>query len=118
MSDIKLDASGDIDVTDSTFSLVTGRDAIAQNLSIALQWFAGEWFINRRLGIQYFGRILIRGFNDADVTEIFRNELLGVQGVTGIVSLDLDLDAETRQLTVVGKVTSIDGEIDFSEVLV
>jgi len=116
MSDIKLTADGhDIDMTNSTPSLVTGRDAIAQHLKIALRFFLGEWFLDTQQGIPFFDRILLRNYNEADVLQIFRSEILKVDGITGIQDLEITINAETRTMTVTGRATSIDGEIDFTQ---
>jgi len=114
MSDIKLTTGHDIDLTNGSPSLVTGRDAIAQHLNIALRFFLGEWFLDTSQGVPYFDRILVRGFNEADIQQIFRSEILKVDGITGVQSLEIDLDSEARTMTIDGRATSIDGEIDFT----
>lgn len=114
MSDIKLTTGHDIDLTNGSPSLVTGRDAIAQHLNIAARFFLGEWFLDVNQGLPFFERILVRGYNEADIVQIFRSEIMKIDGITGIQSLDIDVDVEARTMTVTGRATSIDGEIDFT----
>ena len=52
------ESTGDIDLTNGAFSLVSGIDAIRQNIQIRCQFILGEWFLNRLEGIPFFTEIL------------------------------------------------------------
>ena len=115
MSDLKLTPTHDLDLTNSSPSIIGGREAIAQHLNCRLRFIQGEWFRDLRAGVPYFDRILIRGYNDADVLQLIRAEIAETPGITGIRTLEIDVDPETRKVTITGSATSIDGDIDFTE---
>lgn len=108
MADLLLDADGDLDITAGALSLVTGADAIAQQIRIALRLFKGEWFLSPSEGMPYYETILQKGTRPAALQSLFRRALLQVPGVVEVLSLDLDLDTATRQLSLTFEV-SVDG---------
>jgi hypothetical protein len=116
MSDIALNNDGDIDVTNSDLSIVEGTDAIAQHISIRLQFFRGEWFLDTRLGIPYYQDVLVKNPDLVVIRGIFREVILETPGVQELVTFDTTFDAATRKLTVTFQALLTTGEIlDFSE---
>lgn len=108
MADLKLGDGGDLDLTAGAVTLVTGSDAIAQQLRIALRLFKGEWFLSPTEGIPYFEQVFQKGVRPAALEALFRRALLKVPGVLEVITLDLDLVPETRKLLLTFEV-SIDG---------
>lgn len=99
MSDLKLTADGDLDITAGALTLVTGADAIAQQIKIALRLFKGEWFLSPTEGMPYFDKIFQKGVRPAAVESIFRRALLAIPGVLEVLFLELELDGATRQMS-------------------
>jgi hypothetical protein len=89
MSDIRLNANGsDIDLTGLELSLVEGNEAIAQEVRIGMRFFRGEWRLDRRVGIDYFGRIFgQKGARPEDVAAVYRQALLSIPGVVQVDSV-------------------------------
>jgi hypothetical protein len=116
--DIKLNKlSHDIDITNGSPSLITGRDAIHQHLKIRILWFQGEWFLSPDLGIPYFSRIFIRNVNEADVVSIYTNVTANTPGIKSVDSVTLDPDFESREVTITIKATDINGSFDFNTLI-
>lgn len=84
MTDIKLNAAGDIDLSSGGAELVDGIDASAQGLKIALQSFRGDWFLDLRDGLPYIGRILIKNVNEGDVQSLFFQQALRQPDVVSV----------------------------------
>ena len=120
MSDFKLDADGNLDLSTNDLQLVTGADAIAQHLLIRLRMFRGEWFLDRRIGIPYFQSILVKSPNLTAVRGIYRTAITSTPGVIRVEKFSLDFERSTRELQVPFSAL-LDGEEvarDFSEVFI
>lgn len=98
MTDLKIDpTTGDLDLSSGTVELVTGIDAIAQNLRIRLQMFKGEWHLDERQGMPYFQEILGQKYKPALLIPIFQEAILETAGVIAIKSFSLDF-VDRRQV--------------------
>lgn len=110
MTDIKLDATGDIDITDGSASLVTDPlEALVQRLTIRLRFFQGEWFLDLLFGVPYHGRVLIRGANEADMIQIFQFAIESMPGIQAVETLDIDFDG--RKVNITGSALGDTGEL-------
>ena len=118
--DFKLTVDGtDVDLSTGDYVLVDGVDAVRQSLLIGLQFFLGEWFLDQRVGIPYFEKILGQKPRENIVRSIFRDAILKTPGVASLSSLIVDFDGTTRRLDVSFRAKTVDGEIvDFDEELI
>jgi len=83
--------------------LANSPAAVQQCIATALQLWAGEWYLDTSAGTRYRTQILgnnTSGLYDAE----FRRVILGVQGVTQLLSYSSNLDRSARRLTVSGTV--------------
>lgn len=111
MTDIKLDASGNIDLTGGKASLVTGADAVGQKLKLKISSFQGDWFLDLLFGIPYFGRVFRKGANEGDLLQIYQNAISTTRGVATVNELTLALpDSQNRSLGVTTYVTTSTGD--------
>lgn len=102
MSDIALDytgQTGDLDLTGSGLSLITGEAAIEQNLRIRLRFFLGEWFLDERQGIPYFRDILVKGPDVLLIRSLFQTAIVTTTGISRVTKLEIDLDKINRKMT-------------------
>lgn len=115
--DIKLDANGDLDASTGTFVIISGADAIRQSLRIRLQFFLGEWFLDQRLGVPYYERILVKNPSTNVVRSILREAILETPGVIETTAFRTDYDNAARRMTVTfsARVEGSDAPLDFSE---
>lgn len=99
-------------VVDSDLHLVGGVDGVAQLCRVAVQMFAGEWFLDLDLGIRYWDSILgVDGDRARQVAAAdLRATLSAVSGVLRVVSLDVKFDGATRTLTATWQVSTANGD--------
>jgi hypothetical protein len=114
--DLKL-TDYDMDLTNGELSFVTGRDAIAQDVQMSLRTWLGETVYDTTAGVPWL-QVIFKGKNPNldSVKFILEQNILRRPGVTG-VELTLDFDRDARVLNVSGTLESIEGEIDFSELI-
>lgn len=116
--DLLLGTDNDLVIVNGDLAFVTGADAVAQGIRIAIQMFNGEWFANLDVGIRYLENdhvtasqaLLAEKFNAVKARAEFRREILAVDGVAEITSLDVTFDRTSRTLKVVWAVRTIFGE--------
>ncbi len=111
--DLLLGSDNDL-VADTDFHFVFGVDGVAQLCRIAVQMFAGEWFLDLDIGIPYWDAIF--GSHDIEVSKLaalvgFRQELLAVPGVLEIIFLNVEF-TEPRTLTVSWQVRTAAGNTE------
>jgi hypothetical protein len=117
MSDLQLDDNGDILVTNDALTLVDGDAAIRQHLTIRLRFFLGEWFLDSRLGVPYFGSVLVKNPNLVLVRGIMRQAILSTPGVASLERFDFTYTNATRKMELDFTVrrTSDGGLLDYSK---
>lgn len=119
MTDFKLDANGDLDLSSGDIQLVSGDDEILQRLKIKLQFFRGEWFLDQRIGMPYFTDILINDPSLPAIRSFFRDAILGDESIEELNELTLDFDRSARRLNVAFVATKTDGEpIEFADFVI
>lgn len=118
MSDLALNG-GDLDLTEDNTDLflTSGQVAIVQHLKQRLQTFLGEWFLDNRIGVPYFEHILKKDYDPVIIDTVLKSEIVNTPGVLELTSFDLDINANTRLLTLTFEAKSTDGVINFSEVI-
>jgi len=115
--DLKLQTiDHDLDVSTGDVEILTGREAVSQNLRIRLQFFLAEWFLDARIGIPYYEKILVKNPGTNVVRSIFRQAITTTPGIAELVSLATDYDGTTRTLSITFTAKTTDDEIlEFSE---
>jgi|VirMetMinimDraft_7_1064189.scaffolds.fasta_scaffold89628_2 hypothetical protein len=100
--DIKLHSvSHDIFVEGNELAIILDTtNAIVQRLTIKLQFFKGEWFLNKLFGIPYNQSVFVKGATKAQVDSIFRSQIINTEGVEEIISFNSTFDAATRNYSV------------------
>lgn len=116
--DIKLNSDHDILIENDALVLVDGLDAIAQDLDICLQTFQGEWFLDTRIGLPWFQKILGQKPRLNAIKSIFRDAILRVNGVSSILDLIIDFENTTRKLSVSFRAGTVEGELPYSKELI
>jgi len=115
---IELDeTTGDWKIENGKVQFVSGQDEIKQILKVKFQTFLGEWFLDTRKGVAWFSKVFKKNANPAEIEALIIETIVTSPGITGIISLELEVIRETRQLKVTFEATTIDGNINFSEVV-
>lgn len=90
-NDLALDNSGRLIPLD-------GAEAAAQILQCKFLLVLGEWFLDRRVGVPYFTRILTKNPDIGDIRRIFISVIRSEPTITEISELTLDFDRSARTL--------------------
>jgi len=114
---IELDETGDWKIEKGKVKFVSGQDEIKQILTVRFKTFLGEWFLDIRKGRPWFSKVFKKNPNPAEVEAMAIDTIVSSPGVTGIVSLNLEVEKVTRKLKIDFEATTIDGNINFSEVV-
>lgn len=88
--------TGDLDLTNNSFSLVEGAASIDQHWRIRLLTWLGEWFLDQRVGIPYIRDILVKNPNLAIVRSVFHRASLDTPGIREIVNFTLEITSDRR----------------------
>jgi hypothetical protein len=112
--DLALDTIGDIALTTvgsvRAASMVTGPDALRQKLRLRLSLGAGEYVLDRTVGMPLFSQIFSRTSGRAVAESVYRRAIATCPGVRSLDSLRLTVDTQRRaQLTFA--VTAETGEV-------
>lgn len=109
--DIALDADGDLDIVDGDARFASGGEAVKQLIYIALSMFQGEWFLDLDAGMPYYQDILGRKYADeATLRAAVRTTILGVDGVSEIVKLEIVWNGATRSAAIAWRVKTEFGD--------
>jgi len=98
--DLALDTDGDLLIENGDLVLIAGKEAIAQDLNIRLEFFLGEWFLDTRIGVPYFTEVLGQKPRIGLIQSFFRKVILLTPGITDVSNMLLDYTGSTRVLTV------------------
>lgn len=90
--------AGDLALVDGDVSWISGLAHRRQQIATRFQFVLGEWFLDERLGLDYFGQIFVKDPNLDVVRSLFRNTLLKSDGVLTVPTFELVIDPETRSL--------------------
>ena len=90
-ADLYLDATGNL-------VMVRDTEAVGQHARQRLMTHAGEWFLNKDVGVPWVRDILGRGYDPVLAEAIIKAEIAGTDGVTEITSFSPRFDPATREL--------------------
>lgn len=111
MSNLLMDVSGDLDLSNGNLQIVSGRDACAQRLRNAFEFFLGEWFLDLRQGLPYFQVIFEMGTSAATIKSIFVDVILRDKEVSTVTGFDFVADKVKRSAQIFFLATMISGEL-------
>jgi hypothetical protein len=118
MYDIALSAiTHDLIIKDGNIVLIDNAERVAQQIKIKLRSFLGEWFLDTTYGVPYFEDILIKSPSIDHIRNILRTQILSVDDVNSVSSLNLSLDKKNRTLTVTFECETTYGLVTDREVL-
>lgn len=116
-----LDADGDLDVEAfAAGTFATGLVGVQQGIASRIRLCRGEWFLDLDLGVPYFESadvpaseaIIGQRFSEPYVRDVMTQAIASAPGVTRILSLTLDFDSTTRELTVRWRTQTVFGEAE------
>jgi hypothetical protein len=103
--------TGDLLIQGGQLVLVSGLEAIRQNVRQRLLFFQGEWFLDPTVGLPWFQRILVKIPDVRTLASVFKSEIENTPGVDSVTSLVLDYDKKTRTVSVTYRASTNVGEL-------
>jgi hypothetical protein len=102
---------GDLKLDHDTKRFVTlsGAPYARQRIEVTLDFFLGEWFLDRREGVSYFRDVLIKNPNSETVRSVFKRAIMNTPGIVAVRNLFNTVDKQTRRATVVFDAVYKDG---------
>ncbi len=89
----------DLEIAQGDFLLcATDTDAVAQALSIRLKTFAGEWFLDTRVGIPYLTDILGKKINERLLRKTVTEEVKSLLGISDIRDFAVEAGRTARSI--------------------
>ncbi len=116
MSDLRLDADGDLDCTGTgprLFSATETREAIAQRIKIRIRTFLGEWFLDQRKGFPWLQQVLGAKNAAALATTLIRSHVAATRGVLRVD--DLEVTMSGRDMLVSFDATTTVGVVSITD---
>lgn len=98
MLDLALNAKTHDIVLNGDVMFIDDVERVAQQIKIQLLTFLGEWFLDVTHGVPYLEYVLVKNPNFTLIRELFREQILKVDGVSNLVSLDIDFESATRKM--------------------
>lgn len=117
MLDLALNAKTHDLTLDGDILFIDNAERVAQQIKIQLLTFLGEWFLDVTHGVPYLDYVLIKNPNFTLIRELFREQILKVDGVSNLVSIDIDFESDTRKMLLSYEAESEYGMIVRKEVL-
>lgn len=116
-NDILLNSQHDIDISNLDLSIVSGADSVAQALSIRLQFFKAEWFLDTSVGIPFYTNIFVKNPNFTHIETLLKAEILSVENVRELLKFETEYIAAERKFVVNFEVNTTFGIITQTETL-
>ncbi len=88
-------------------------EAVAQAILTRLRLVTGEWYLDTSAGTPYPTQIQGK-YTDSTRDTAIRQQILGTEGVTGLVSYSSEVDPTTRKFSVTAVVSTQYGETTIS----
>lgn len=101
MLDLGLNAkTHDLIIDNGDLIVIDNAERVAQQIKIQLLTWAGEWFLDTRHGVPYLDYILVKNPNMELISSIFREQIMSVDDVDSVNSLEINYNAQTRTMEV------------------
>lgn len=116
--DLKLDSNRDLALESGDLAFVDDGAEVAQAVGIRLRFFLGEWFLDNRLGVDYYGTVYVKDPDLTAIEALFRRTIMETPGMGPLTEYTQELATATRTLTVSWRGTTDDGTaIEGAEVI-
>jgi hypothetical protein len=111
--------SASLAIENGDLVLADGLDAIVQDVSTRLKFFLGEWFLNEKAGIDFYGKILVKNPVMPNVTATLTKVVTTTPGVKSMTkAMTWSYDGASRSMTISFQADTISGPLVYSQELV
>lgn len=110
--DLKLDIDGDLAIENGDLVLISGHEAVGQDISTCLKSCRGDWVLDENVGIPFFDFIFVKNPNRMIINAIISEAIESRPGIDSVINIVYDFDGITRKLTLAElRVRMDDGEV-------
>lgn len=110
MLDFKLDDDGDLCLDEhGELAMIDGAAEVAQAAGILLLSQEGEYFLDRRFGIDWVNKVLTKPYRQLSAERHVKSKLLGVFELSSVTSLRMPAPTDSRTLPADIEILSIHG---------
>lgn len=88
--------SSDVLVETNDLVIVSGVDAVLQNLKIRLRTFIGEWAFDTSVGVDYYGVLFVKKPSIPSIEAMIKSVILRTEGVLRITEFNFTYDLQLR----------------------
>ena len=106
----KLDKDGDMIFGHGRKDYLSEAEAVAQSVLTRLRLWKGEWYLDTEEGTPYLPDILGKG-TESSALSALHDRILETEGVKDIVSIDGNVDEDSRHATFTITLDTIYGEV-------
>jgi hypothetical protein len=97
MIDFLRNDTNDITFTDTVFQIVPDKKTqVKQRLELRLKRFLGEYFLDTRKGVDYFGVVKVKNPDIEVINSALKAEVFKEEAVTEIIQWDAEIDPANR----------------------
>ena len=101
MLDFALNAkTHDLIIADGDLIAIDNAERVAQQIKIQLLTWLGEWFLDITHGVPYLDYILVKNPNIELARSIFKEQIMKVDDVDDVTSLEIYYNATERTMAV------------------
>lgn len=111
--DLKLDIENDLAFEGGELVLISGHEAVGQDITTCLKTGRGEWVLDQNVGIPFFEFIFVKNPNRQVINAIIVEAIESRPGIGKVLNMVYDFNPQTRQL----RLTDISVQLDDGEVL-
>lgn len=115
---IDLNTTHDLDLVRNDLYLVSEREYLLQKISIVLQFFFGEWYLDTSVGLPLYQILFVKKPDVATIDAMIKKAILDIDGVTELSSYSSRYDSTTREFFVETEIKTIYGDITATETLI
>lgn len=90
----------DVIIKNGDLFILDNAERVAQQIQISLNFWLNEWFLDTTQGVPYLEYILVKNPNQAHIQQILTEQIMQVEGVSRLVSMNLTLLTVKRVLIV------------------
>jgi hypothetical protein len=115
LRDLKCDlVTRELVIVNGDLVMVSGADAIRQDVTLALGTFVGEWFLDETVGVLDFETVFAKSPDKEAITARFKSKIAARRGVKEVTAIAVAFDGTTRKLTVTWSALTDVGLLDGS----
>jgi len=112
--DLKL-VNGDISIVPFDLELNTkGLEAVGQRITISLNTFKGEYFLNTEFGVPWLQTVFRKGVSKKLIDTQLRSVITNVEGVLQLIEYESTIDPALRNMSITFKARVDDGIVSES----